>query len=440
MHAMIRLITDNVTERLLYIAEVIFENILKTPYSYTDLSVNRELAFGAEELVLNYSSMDIPGSVRMPVSGLLAEKLIRDHDPAIKSDEFPKLYPLADNGYDLDFDVFSAAFYLITEYEKYGKQIFDRHGRYQENQYFSFKNGLYKEPLVNIYAEHLWEKLSDKYSHLKRQQRKFDYEITIDVDQPWAFLHKGFRGYAGFLKDIFTINFRNFAKRYQSLKTAKDPFDCYEWLYKVCPAGKTRFFFLVSGRSKYDGKHSAHNQYYADLIRETNKEGISCGLHPSYNTYLSAGDIRNEKDLLSGILGEEVITSRQHYLRYRLPQTNRALIEAGIQHDYTTAMVSGIGFRNGIANDFNWFDLEKNEKTALILHPTMAMDVSLRNYLGYDAEYAFNRLLDVVEKTMKVGGRFVIIWHNSNLGQLNGWNDWKGTFSELLKYLDSKAK
>ena len=70
----------------------------------------------------------------------------------------------------------------------------------------------------------------------------------------------------------------------------------------------------------------------------------------------------------------------------------------------------------------------------------MAMDVSLKNYLGYESEYAFNMLLDLIEKIKKVNGKFVFIWHNSNLSEQDGWSDWKGLFSELLKYLESKTQ
>jgi hypothetical protein len=46
----------------------------------------------------------------------------------------------------------------------------------------------------------------------------------------------------------------------------------------------------------------------------------------------------------------------------------------------------------------------------------------------------------MIEKTKKVGGNFTFIFHNSNLSQLNRCADWKGTFSELLKYLESKVQ
>jgi hypothetical protein len=49
-------------------------------------------------------------------------------------------------------------------------------------------------------------------------------------------------------------------------------------------------------------------------------------------------------------------------------------------------------------------------------------------------------LLDLIEKTRKSGGKFVLLWHNSNLSKLEGWADWQGLFSELLKYLESKTR
>jgi hypothetical protein len=436
---MINLITDKSSERLKYIIEVIFKTVLNTPYTLINLSEQKEPVFLPGDAILNYSSASIPGSFKIPVAGLLFEETINDHQPEIIKGSIPKLFPYVGNGYDLDYDIFSASFYLITEYEKYCKHIVDLHGRYQEDAYFSFSSGLYKEPMVNIYAEDLWQKLSVKYSQLERLENKFDFEITIDVDHPWAYLNKGLITYAGFFMDMLKLNFQNFSRRYNSLKSGRDPYDSFEWLSKICPQKKTGFFFLLGNESKYDSYFSYSVPEYRKLIKKTADLGFSCGLHPSYNSFLSASIIKSQKKSLEEIIERDVIFSRQHYLRYKLPETNRALIEAGIKHDYTTAMVHGIGFRNGIANEFNWFDAEKNEKTDLILHPTMAMDVSLKNYLGYDAEYAFNMLLDLAEKTRKVNGKFVLLWHNSNLSELAGWNDWKGLFSELIKYLDSKT-
>jgi len=128
---MIHLIADRSSERLLYILEIIFKTILKTPYTFVDLSVNRELKYGSGEVVLNYSSQNIPGSFGIPVAGLLLEEDINNRQPPIKNDTLPKLYPAKEGDFDMDYDIFSASFYLITEYEKYACKEFDKHGRYK---------------------------------------------------------------------------------------------------------------------------------------------------------------------------------------------------------------------------------------------------------------------------------------------------------------------
>ena len=74
---MINLIADKSSERLLYILEVIFKTVLKTPYRFVDLSVNSKFNESSGEAILNYSSANIPGSFRIPNAGLLFEENIK---------------------------------------------------------------------------------------------------------------------------------------------------------------------------------------------------------------------------------------------------------------------------------------------------------------------------------------------------------------------------
>jgi hypothetical protein len=116
------------------------------------------------------------------------------------------------------------------------------------------------------------------------------------------------------------------------------------------------------------------------------------------------------------------------------------LDNAGITHDYTSCLVNDIGFRHGIATPFPWFDLAKNEMTSLIRHPVMAMDVTLKNYMGLDPQYAFNKVLDLMNQTAEVGGKFVLLWHNSSLGTFNGWERWNGIFRRMVDHLEQLNK
>jgi hypothetical protein len=53
------------------------------------------------------------------------------------------------------FDLFAAAFYLVTRYEEYLPFIADRHNRFEASQSVLFKHGLLERPLINEWAEDL---------------------------------------------------------------------------------------------------------------------------------------------------------------------------------------------------------------------------------------------------------------------------------------------
>jgi hypothetical protein len=113
----------------------------------------------------------------------------------------------------------------------------------------------------------------------------------------------------------------------------------------------------------------------------------------------------------------------------------RYLLDAGITNEYTSCLSSDIGFSQCIATPYPWFDLERNEMTSLTRHPAMTMDVVLKNKLGLDPQYAFNKILDLINITAGVGGTFVLIWHNSSLGTFNDWDRWNGVFRRIVEHL-----
>jgi hypothetical protein len=237
------------------------------------------------------------------------------------------------------------------------------------------------------------------------------------------------------LYPLLKLNFKELFYRCRKIKTRQDPYDTFDWITSFLDKIHTRFFFLIDRNSKFDGRYTYRNLHYRRLIERIKDKGYPVGLHPSYLTFNNPAMLKHEINELKGITSKSITTSRQHYLKYQLPLTYASLIEQGIKEDYSICPYDFIGFKTGMASPYPWFNLAENEPTSLILHPAMVMDVSLRNYLKWDTELAYNRVLGLIREVEKVNGQFVMIWHNSNLSEAGGWKEWRDLFVNIVNYL-----
>ena len=78
---------------------------------------------------------------------------------------------------------------------------------------------------------------------------------------------------------------------------------------------------------------------------------------------------KKRKETLEQISRVEVFKSRQHYIRFNLPEGYRRLIEAGLSDDYSMGYATSNGFRASVASSHFWYNLEKQEQTTLRIHP-----------------------------------------------------------------------
>ena len=85
-----------------------------------------------------------------------------------------------------------------------------------------------------------------------------------------------------------------------------------------------------------------------------------------------------------------------------------------------------------------FFDLLKNESTALRLYPFAYMDVTLNNYLKQSVEEAKKTVSKLVEIIYRYDGIFIPLWHNSTLCNCFEWKGWREVFEHTLKEIDDK--
>jgi hypothetical protein len=154
------------------------------------------------------------------------------------------------------------------------------------------------------------------------------------------------------------------------------------------------------------------------------------GLHPSYESFNNLEKISIEKQRLEDIIEKKVTAARCHFLRINFPETYREFIRAGITDDYTMIYASQSGFRTGLCVPYKWFDLQKNEATNLMIHPSTVMEGTLRDYNKLLPTQATEFIKQLIQEVKNNGGEFVSIWHNDSF--VAEQQEWINVYHKML--------
>jgi hypothetical protein len=434
---MILIYTDDLTPRIEYISRLIFTTILQSEVSFTTISSE----FLKSKLPkLNYSYEKFGDEFYIKPHRLLHCKALIQ--PNIQPVWFNggKYFFESSSDSDLPFDPLAASFYLVTRYEEYLDTKRDKYNRYPAEESILSKYGLLKKPVVNIWARLMAGKLLERFPALVFPEAKFKFLSTIDIDNAWAFLHKGFVRSLGALGKALTEG--NFAEAKNRLQVwagiKKDPYDTYHYMDEIFRGNENMvmFFFLLGDYKRFDKNVSWKNKHLQKLIRDITAK-YSAGIHPSYSSGKKKGKkkLATEINRLMKITGREVFHSRQHFLRLKFPQTYRRLIRAGILEDYSMGYPSHTGFRAGICTPYYFYDLEREAETPLKIIPFQVMDVTLQTYMKILPDEAWAETKCLMKEVKDVGGTFSAIWHNESL---NDQGEWKG-FRNVFKKMNEKG-
>nr|AIA17820.1 Unknown Function [uncultured bacterium] len=157
------------------------------------------------------------------------------------------------------------------------------------------------------------------------------------------------------------------------------------------------------------------------------------GLHPSWHSGDEPEYFQKEKDVLEGIADHKITMSRQHYIRFTLPDSFRRLIHNGIEDDYSMGYGSINGFRASISTAFYWYDLENEAQTTLLLHPFCFMDANAFFEQHLSIEAAFDELMHYYKVVKQSSGTLISIWHNQFLGTDRMFNGWRDLYARFIK-------
>ncbi len=428
------LFSTHITPRLSYIVDFISTELFDGHVSIT-LTTDVTVFAAASGPRINYSHHDIPGCFTLRPVFLLFESSIRP----IEMECFPfndqKAFFPSDG--DFPFDIFAAAFYLLSRYEEYLPHDKDEYGRYAHTGSLAWREGFLDQPLINIWLKEFKTALSLYYPDLVFRYPVFKFMPTYDIDSAYSYLDKGWwRNAGGALKAVAAGRWAQVKERISVLQSGTgDPFDIYEWLDSLHLYCRVRpyYFFLAAARCKgVDRNTPRSGAGLQDLVRY-HSIGSRLGIHPSWQSGDRESLLRDEIEWMEKVSGQKIIRSRQHYIRFTLPTTYRRLLQCGIQQDFSMGYGTVNGFRASVASSFYWYDLEKEEKTALRLFPFCFMDANAYYEQRQTAAQAMGELLFYYHRIKKISGLMITIWHNSILGSDAEFAGWKEVYETFLK-------
>jgi hypothetical protein len=429
---MILVYSAELSPRILYITKFLFSDVLHVPCQVT---MNFEEFADYQGPKINYSGKKNEDISILPHS-LLFEKGIRQLVPEVNwIGEMPVLFPVKEDAF-LPFDLFAAAFYMITRYEEYLPQQKDEHGRVLAEESLGCKNGFLDKPVVDHWAIWLKEVIKKKYPSYPFPERSYRFIPTIDVDIAFAYRHRTvFRTLGAAAKAVLKGEVNDTIRRFQTLVLKKnDPYDSFDlltvWFTKFNLQPK--FFFLSGKYGRFDKNISPTHPAMKELVAKVHRN-YAVGIHPSYGSEGNGNVLQFEISTLKKLVNDNVTISRQHFLKLRFPETYRALIENGIEEDYTMGYASLPGFRAGTCTPFLFFDLLAESETSLRITPFQVMDGTLNQYMNMSTIEAFEVCKNLIQEVKHVNGTFVSLWHNESLSEMREWKGWSKVFYKLLE-------
>jgi hypothetical protein len=428
--------TPIITPRIQYIFEYLFNDYLQIECQLT----TSVLSFTTSDSVkFSYAPQPIGDEPWVWQHMLLLEEAIKPQTITLfKFDYASAFFSTNDSRPLISFDLFAASFYLMTRYEEYLSVQKDRFGRFLSKNSVAIQATFLRKPIVNQWIISLMQSLLHTETFSDFSSRSFTYIPTYDIDHAYQYRHKSaYINLGGMVKDFFHGKFDTVLDRIMTLLHLRhDAYDTYKFIFMLNKRFKINpFYFILCAdkRGKYDRNIPLSNKAFRRLLLRLHQHGI-VGLHPSFAAGKELKKIVVEKHALEKVLNQQITHSRQHYLLLYLPNTYRALSEAGIKHDFTMGYAGHPGFRASVCTSFRFFDLLRNEVTDLRIHPLAYMDGSFNDYLNLTCKEAKAEIKQLIDEVQAVNGEFVSLWHNNALSNKGHWYGWRAVYYSTLEY------
>ncbi len=348
---------------------------------------------------------------------------------------------------ETNVDVIASSFFLLTCYQEYLSSAQDRFGRFPAEESFLYRAGYLTRPLVNEYADWLFDSIVCLVPGAARRtawrDSNFAFCLTHDVDSLRKYdtsrevreiartLAKGHPRYG--IRLLCGLSER-------LLKNRVDPYDTFDYLRRIADEHKLKstYYFLVHPQDGVGGGgYGPTDSTLLHLLRSLTTTGSELALHTSYDVHSDEAAMHaewqslNEAFSYTGVTPPTTMGCRQHFLRWQTPESWSARSAAGFRYDSSVLFASQLGFRCGLCVPFRPYNLRTREMLSIYEVPPTLMDGTLSDYLALPPESGVASASMLLEEIVKHKGVFTLIWHNSHLSE-HETPGWRSAFEEIV--------
>jgi len=338
-------------------------------------------------------------------------------------------------------DIIAATFFMLSRWEETVVKTRDEHNRFPATASVAYKQGFLDRPIVDEYAMILREWIKVLLPRWEPEKRSFTIKLSHDIDhirrfnKPYNYIRR-FGGDLlkrhdpSLMWDTSKDAYRQFVKQRGSY---------LDNIYKLANLSQkynfkeSAFYFMANKKDRFGCGYDPGDKLLKDVFSYLKEKELEIGFHPGYETYNDVEILKKEKEKLETALGMKVKGGRQHYLRFKVPDTWRNWEEIGMEYDSTMTYADHEGFRCGTCHPFHPYDIERDREMDLIEIPLVVMDGKLKQYRGMTAEEGGKRILELAQRCKDVEGLFTLLWHNTSLD--NDWKIWGTVYESIISRL-----
>ncbi|RZK21578.1 MAG: hypothetical protein EOO86_00540 [Pedobacter sp.] len=408
------------TPRIKYIFNFIFKDILKTEVEFTG---NAQYFLQSEQVKISYGEKPLDDEIFFKSSSILfSNKLDEITFKTTLFGEYDVPFPVEKS--PLPFDVFAASFFIVTRYEEYLHQKKDED--FKANKSYQYKWKILERPIIDEWALLIKNMIHKKYPKFKFHDKRFvnqpgiNFSITPNV--PDGFLSKTkflfssvFNKENNFLSSKFDLLTGMGVSNETVLADLNGNFEKRQ----INPLFFINFPNVPDNYIKVNGVSRTLASKNVGLLRPcaSDKEKIK--------------EIKTGLSKLKKILPEQINVSSQQLDVLKFPICYLNLLNSGITTDYSMGYPDHPGFRAGTCTPFNWYDLQLEKVTPLLVYSYCQNDGTLQHLT---AETIHHSLKDYIDAVKFVNGYFLSNWQLRSLSSHLKYKKLKLAFDEMNRY------